>query len=94
MLQSLGVSLTRVFLSSTRVIFAAAFDRMLPEWVSKIESRTRTPVNALLLMVIPSVIISILYAYNIWKMQSIVLDATLVIAITFSGRRWQPLFYH
>jgi basic amino acid/polyamine antiporter, APA family len=74
-----------VFLSSTRVIFAAALDRMLPEWVSKIEPRTKTPVNALLLMVIPSVIISILYAFNIASMQSIVLDATLVIAITFFG---------
>ena len=74
-----------VFLSSTRVIFAAALDRMLPEWVSKIESRTRTPVNALLLMVIPSVIISFMYAFNWVNMQSIVLDATLVIAITFFG---------
>jgi energy-converting hydrogenase Eha subunit E len=67
------------------VIFAAALDRMLPEWVSKIETRTKTPINALLLMVVPSVIISIMYAFNIVKMQSIVLDATLVIAITFFG---------
>ena len=74
-----------VFLSSTRVIFAAALDRMLPEWVSKIELRTKTPVNALLLMVVPSVIISILYAWNIANFQSIVLDATLVIAVTFLG---------
>ena len=74
-----------MFLSSARVIFAAALDRMLPEWVSRIETRTRTPVNALLLMVVPSVIISILYAYNIVSMRSIVLDATLVIAITFLG---------
>ena len=74
-----------VFLSSTRVIFAAAFDRMLPEWVSYVEPRTRTPLAALMLMVIPSVIISILYAYNIVNMQSIVLDATLVIAVTFLG---------
>ena len=74
-----------VFLSSTRVIFAAALDRMLPEWVSKIEPRTRTPINALLLMVIPSIIISILYAWNIVDFQSIVLDATLVIAVTFFG---------
>ncbi|MEW6028831.1 MAG: APC family permease [Chloroflexota bacterium] len=74
-----------VFLSSTRVIFAAAFDRMLPEWVSTIEPRTKTPINALLLMVIPSVIISILYAYNIFSFKSIVLDATLVIAVTFFG---------
>lgn len=74
-----------VFLSSTRVIFAAALDRMLPEWVSKIEPRTRTPINALLLMVIPSIIISILYAWNIVDFQTIVLDATLVIAVTFLG---------
>ncbi len=74
-----------VFLSSTRVIFAAALDRMLPEWVTKIEPRTKTPVNALLLMVIPSVIISILYAWNIASFQTIVLDATLVIAVTFFG---------
>ena len=73
----------RCAFSSTRVIFAAALDRMLPEWVSKIEPRTRTPINALLLMVIPSVIISILYAFNIVNFQSIVLDATLVIAVTF-----------
>lgn len=74
-----------VFLSSTRVIFAAALDRMLPEWVSRIEPRTRAPINALVLMVIPSVIISVLYAFNIVQMQTIVLDATLVIAITFFG---------
>jgi amino acid transporter len=74
-----------VFLSSTRVIFAAALDRMLPEWVSKIEPRTRTPVNALLLMVIPSVIISVLYAFNYFRMQTLALDATVVIAITFLG---------
>lgn len=74
-----------VFLSSTRVIFAAAFDRMLPEWVSAVEPRTRTPINALLLMVIPSVIISILYSFNIWNFQTLALDATLVIAVTFLG---------
>ncbi len=74
-----------VFLSSTRVIFAAAFDRMLPEWASAVEPRTRTPINALMLMVIPSIIISILYAYNIFNFQSLALDATLVIAVTFLG---------
>jgi len=74
-----------VFLSSTRVIFAAAFDRMLPEWASAVEPRTRTPINALLLMVIPSVIVSILYAYNIFNFRTLALDATLVIAVTFLG---------
>lgn len=74
-----------VFLSSTRVIFAAAFDRMLPEWISAVEPRTRTPINALLMMVIPSMIISILYSFNIWSFQTLALDATLVIAVTFLG---------
>jgi amino acid transporter len=74
-----------VFLSSTRVIFAAAFDRMLPEGVSYIEPRTRTPIIALMLMVIPALIISFLYAYNIFSFVTLVLDATLVIAVTFWG---------
>jgi hypothetical protein len=36
-------------------------------------------------MVIPSIIISILYAWNVVGFKSIVLDATLVIAVTFFG---------
>ena len=74
-----------LFLSSTRVIFAAAIDRMLPEWVSRIEPRTKTPLNALLLMVIPSAIISYLYAFKVFNFQTLALDATVVIAITFLG---------
>ena len=74
-----------LFLSSTRVIFAASIDRMLPEWVSKIEPRTRTPLYALLLMVIPAAIISYLYAFRYFNMRTLVLDATVVIAITFFG---------
>jgi len=74
-----------VFLSSTRVIFAASFDRMLPEWASKVEPRTHTPINALLLMVIPSLIVSYMYAFNVLNFQTLALDATLVIAVTFLG---------
>jgi amino acid transporter len=74
-----------VFLSSTRVIFAAAFDRLLPEKVAEVEPRTRTPIYALLLMVIPSLIVSALYAWNIWNFQSLTLDSTLVIAVTYLG---------
>jgi len=74
-----------VFLSSTRVIFAAAFDRMLPEWVSSVEPKTRTPIVALLLMVIPGIIIGYLYAANIFNFRSLILDSTLVIAVTFLG---------
>ncbi|MBI5965324.1 MAG: APC family permease [Chloroflexi bacterium] len=74
-----------VFLSSTRVIFAAAFDRLLPEKVAEVNERTGTPVNALLLMVVPSVVVAYLFAYNIASFQTLTLCSTLVIAVTFLG---------
>ncbi|OQX63726.1 MAG: hypothetical protein B6I38_06530 [Anaerolineaceae bacterium 4572_5.1] len=74
-----------VFLSSTRVIFAAAFDRLLPEKVAEVEPKTRTPIIALLLMVIPSLIVSALFAWNIFDFQSLTLCSTLVIAVTYLG---------
>jgi hypothetical protein len=58
---------------------------MLPEGVSYVEPRTRTPIVALLLMVIPGIIIAILYAFDVLGFQTLVLDATLVIAVTFFG---------
>ncbi|MFM2308929.1 MAG: hypothetical protein RLY87_1050 [Chloroflexota bacterium] len=74
-----------MFLSSTRVIFAAAFDRLLPEAVAKVDERTRTPIWALMLMFIPSIVISYLYAFNYFGFQSMTLAATLVIGVTFFG---------
>jgi amino acid transporter len=72
-----------VFLSSTRVIFAAAFDRALPESVAKVD-RNGVPYVALLLMLIPGIGLGALYAYNA-DFQTYTLAATLVIAITFLG---------
>jgi basic amino acid/polyamine antiporter, APA family len=72
-----------VFLSSTRVIFATAFDRVLPEWAAKV-GRNGVPYAALALMLVPSIPISYFYAYNT-TFASWTLDATLVIAITFLG---------
>jgi amino acid transporter len=74
-----------VFLSSTRVIFAAAFDRLLPEKVAEVDERTGTPVYALLLMVVPSILIAYLFSYNIASFQSFTLCSTLVIAVTYLG---------
>ncbi len=73
-----------LFLSSTRVIFAAAFDRVLPEWAANISAKRRVPYGALLLMVVPALPISALYAYRP-GFSNLVLDATLVIAVTFLG---------
>ncbi len=73
-----------VFLSSTRVVFATAFDRVLPEAAAKV-SRNGVPWVALLLMLVPSIPIAYFYAYDEDGFQTWTLGATLVIAITFLG---------
>ncbi|MBL8078429.1 MAG: APC family permease [Anaerolineales bacterium] len=73
-----------LFLSSTRVIFAAAFDRLLPEKVAELNDKG-TPVNAMLLMVVPALLVSYLYAYNVGGFYSITLAATQGIAFMYFG---------
>ena len=73
-----------LFLSSTRVIFAAAFDRLLPEKAAELNNNG-TPVNAMLLMVLPAILVSALYAYNVAGFRSITLAATQGIAIMYFG---------
>jgi amino acid transporter len=73
-----------LFLSSTRVIFAAAFDRILPEKVADVSERRHVPIWALVLMLVPSIIVGALYAYTS-NFATYILDATLVIAVTFFG---------
>jgi amino acid transporter len=89
-----------LFLSSTRMIFAAAFDRILPESAARVSDRG-VPWVALLLIMIPSVVLSWFYAYNA-DFVKLTLDATLVIAITFLGSAvaatilpwWKPAIYN
>ena len=71
-----------LFLSSTRVIFAAAFDRVLPSWAANISATRRVPYGALVLMIVPSIVVSAIYAYQP-KFASVFLDATAVLALTF-----------
>jgi len=73
-----------LFLSSTRVIFAAAFDRLLPEKAADLNDKG-APVNAMLLMVVPAIVVSALYAYNVAGFKSITLAATQGIAIMYFG---------
>jgi basic amino acid/polyamine antiporter, APA family len=74
-----------LFLSSTRMIFAAAFDRVLPEWAGRVSEGRGVPWAALVLIMIPSVVLSYLYAYEAGTFYPLTLDATLVIAVTFFG---------
>jgi basic amino acid/polyamine antiporter, APA family len=71
-----------LFLSSTRVIFAAAFDRVLPDRAAEVSEKRKVPLYSLFLMLLPAVGLSALYAYNT-TFVTYTLDATLVIAVTY-----------
>jgi basic amino acid/polyamine antiporter, APA family len=71
-----------LFLSSTRVIFAAAFDRVLPDRAAEVSEKRKVPVYSLILMLLPAVILAAIYAYST-TFRSYTLDATLVIAVTY-----------
>jgi basic amino acid/polyamine antiporter, APA family len=80
-----------LFLSSTRMIFASAFDRILPEGAAKVTS-SGVPIVALVLMTIPSIIMAALYAYTpidadsgVTIVKLFTYDATLGIVIMFLG---------
>ncbi len=71
-----------LFLSSTRVIFAAAFDRILPDRAAEVSEKRKVPMYSLVLMLLPAIGLSAIYAY--WsKFYTYTLDATLVIAVTY-----------
>jgi basic amino acid/polyamine antiporter, APA family len=71
-----------LFLSSTRVIFAAAFDRVLPDRAAEVSEKRRVPFYSLILMLLPAVGLAALYSYNS-DFHTYTLDATLVIAVTY-----------
>lgn len=73
-----------VFLSSTRVIFAASFDRVLPEHFSQVKTRFNSPINAILFMVIPATLLTLVYFF-VPDFATLTLAATFAIAITFFG---------
>ncbi len=73
-----------LFLSSTRVIFAAAFDRLLPEKAAEL-NKNGTPVNAMLYMILPAIVVAAMYAYDVAGFKSITLAATQGIAIMYFG---------
>ena len=71
-----------LFLSSTRVIFAAAFDRVLPDRAAEVSERRKVPFYSLVLMLLPAALLSAVYAYS-GTFRNYTLDATLVIAVTY-----------
>jgi amino acid transporter len=73
-----------LFLSSTRVIFAAAFDRVLPDRAAEVSEKRKVPFYSLILMLLPAAVLSAVYAYSL-NFRNYFLDATLVIAVTYLG---------
>jgi amino acid transporter len=71
-----------LFLSSTRVIFAAAFDRVLPDRAAEVSEKRKVPFYSLILMLLPAVVLAAIYAYSS-TFRTYTLDATLVIAVTY-----------
>ncbi len=71
-----------LFLSSTRVIFAAAFDRVLPDRAAEVSEKRKVPMYSLFLMLLPAAGLSAVYAYSS-TFRTYTLDATLVIAVTY-----------
>jgi basic amino acid/polyamine antiporter, APA family len=71
-----------LFLSSTRVIFAAAFDRVLPDRAAEVSEKRKVPVYSLILMLLPAVGLAAIYSYST-TFRTYTLDATLVIAVTY-----------
>jgi basic amino acid/polyamine antiporter, APA family len=71
-----------LFLSSTRVIFAAAFDRVLPDRAAEVSEKRKVPIYSLVLMLFPAALLSAVYAYS-GSFRNYFLDATLVIAVTY-----------
>lgn len=74
-----------IYLSSTRIIFSAAFDRLLPAGLAKVDDKTKSPFKALLFMVLPGLIVSALYVWDVFGFASLTLMSTAVIAVTFLG---------
>ena len=77
-----------LFITSTRVMFAAAFDRIFPAKFADVNERLHSPINAIVAMAIPTAIFSYLYAYvsfNGTSFSTFTLDAVLVIAVMYLG---------
>src|SRR5258708_24370500 len=53
-----------LFLSSTRVIFAAAFDRVLPDRAAEVSEKRKVPVYSLILMLLPAVALGAISPYS------------------------------
>ncbi len=65
------------YIGMTRVMVAMSLDRLLPEWISKVDEKRHTPVNAHLAYFLAS--IPVILVYNLWGAW-----AGLTLGVTFA----------
>lgn len=53
-------------LGATRVMLAMSFDRVLPDWFGRVNPRTHTPVNSIIVFTALCIGVAALYAYSEW----------------------------
>jgi basic amino acid/polyamine antiporter, APA family len=68
---------------ASRILMSMAFDRVLPERLGNVNERTRTPVAALLMIMVMSVIF--VYLYNHTAVKNYTLAVTLTSVLTYMG---------
>jgi len=72
---------TNNWVQPIRIIFAMSFDRSLPGWIGAVNRKTRSPLNAIILVTIGCLIMGWLYVYTVfWKYT---LDVTFGSALAF-----------
>ena len=73
------------YIGMTRVMLAMSFDRLLPEWVSRVSDRLHTPVNAHVIYFLAS--IPVIFLYNLFAYgegDDTVSWASLTLGVTFA----------
>jgi amino acid transporter len=83
-------------LGATRILLAMANDKVLPDWFGRVNKRSHTPVNAIVVFCIVCIGVAALYAYSKWFVPLTValvipsltaFGVTMVAAILFPKRR-------
>ena len=73
------------YIGMTRVMVAMSFDRLLPEWVSRVSDRLHTPVNAHVVYFLASLPVILLYNYFAYgEGDDQVSWASLTLGVTFA----------
>ncbi len=73
------------YIGMTRVMVAMSFDRLLPEWVSRVSDRLHTPVNAHVVYFVASLPVILLYNYFAYgDGDDQVSWASLTLGVTFA----------